>query len=109
MGQPLTMTADDLEEILDLIAAPAPALRPDVAKLEVGGMSIELRPAEPAQPSASELAREAALDQAIAARAAVPVDPLDDPMTFPGGRVPRFPDRQREQQPRDEHEDDDDE
>jgi hypothetical protein len=100
------MTADELEEILDLIADRAPALQGHVSKLKIGEIEIELRAAEPPQPSEADLARQAQLDKAMAERDRAPVDPLDDPMTFPGGRVPRLPDRQREQ-PRDEHDDDD--
>lgn len=103
------MTADELEEVLDLLEARGPQLQRYYSKLTIEDITIELRAAEPAPPTEAELSRQAALDKAIAARATVPVDPLDDPMTFPGGVVPRLPDRQREQKPRDEHEDDDDE
>ena len=101
------MTADELKEVLDLIADRAPALRPHVSKLKVGEIEIDLRAAEPPAPSASELAREAALDKAIAARGAIPLDPLDDPAAYPGGVVPRFPRRPNKE--RDDDQDDDDE
>ncbi len=107
----MTITANELEEILDLIAERAPGLREHVSTLKIGDIAIDLRPVEPTGPSPADAARQAALDQAMAQRERATLDPLDDPMTFPGGRVPRFPDRQRpreESSPRDEHEDDDD-
>jgi len=97
-------------DLLTLIATHAPKLRAaGVKSLTIEGVSMELLPAEPPpapRPTAKELA-------AAQAASAVPLDPLDDPMSYPGGVVPRYASetpeprsRGRRKPPTDEHDDD---
>lgn len=78
------LTTDDL---LQLIAKRAPSLRAaGVKSVTLTDLSFELSPAEPPPPRAPT-ARELEASKANE----VPADPLDDPMTYPGGEVPRMP------------------
>lgn len=75
-------------ELLTLIAEQARALRAaGVQEVSTPEFTIKLTPSDPPEPrmlTATELADRA--------RASEPVHPLDDPDTYMGGVVPRFPD-----------------
>lgn len=104
------MTADELEELLDVVDRKAPALSRSVAKLTIGEIAIELRQPEPEVPVTS--ASTAAVDAAAAARRTPTLDPLDDPDAYPGGVVPSLlnrPGAKQARKPHDEHDDEDDE
>ena len=97
----------DLATALKLISAQAVELRRSgVRSLKIGDVEVSFEAPEPEPPPAPTRAE---IDAQL--REQVPADPFDDPMTYPGGVVPRLPDRaqQQKRQPRDEHEDDDDE
>lgn len=99
----------DLDATLRLLAERAPALRrAGVRSLKYGELEVVLVPDEPAAGPAPTRVTEDAM----------PSDPLDDPMAYPGGRVPsllREIDRRKAERGQqvpvdegDEHEDDDD-
>jgi hypothetical protein len=103
-------TAASLADKLDVIARAAPGLRTaGVLDLVMPGLTLRLAPPDP--PPMTE-ANRAALDEQISARRRSS-DPLDDPDTFMGGVVPKYPGidervtpRGRSYQERDEHDDD---
>lgn len=79
------------ETLLAMIVANAPALRRSgVRSVTLAGMSFELAPPDPPPPLPVPKAEE------------VPSDPLEDPMLYPGGRVPRVSDERRSRPKRDE-------
>jgi hypothetical protein len=109
MGQSVN-ESDELEQALELIAKHAPMLRRHVATFRLGDISVEFRaPDMPIAPHPS--------DAAARTQDQMPADPLDDPMSYPGGYVPRLPNLDAQihahssgkaRREPDEHEDDDD-
>lgn len=111
---------DDLDKLLDRIAAHAPALRAaglsalklgdiTIGKLSIGALELELRAADLPEPAPGPV-NTAAIDAAAASRRNPPANPLDDPDSYPGGVVPRLgSQRPSAKAERDEHDDDDDE
>lgn len=99
----MTKTSLSTADLLTLIAKHAPALRSaGVKSVTLADLSFDLAPAElpaPRAPTPRELE---------AAKAGeVPADPLEDPMTYLGGYVPRLPDSGRKRKRVAAHHDDD--
>jgi hypothetical protein len=76
-------------ELLDLVVARAPELAAaGVASVTIEGFSLMLRPRRLAPPGSPTDEDE---EEAVEPSTPSDVDPLSDPATFAGGRVPGYP------------------